>query len=36
LVYPDPPLGSEEIELLKEFSPKIIPLTPTLLAVEVS
>lgn len=31
LVYPDPPLGSEEIELLRRLDPALDPVTPTIL-----
>jgi hypothetical protein len=30
-LYPDPPLGSEELQLLKQFDPDIEPVTPTIL-----
>lgn len=31
VVYPDPPLGDEEVELLSSFAPELILKTPTLL-----
>ena len=31
LVYPDPPLGTEEVRLIHEFDPDIDPVTPTIL-----
>lgn len=30
-IYPDPPLGSEELEFLRELDPNVEPITPTLL-----
>jgi hypothetical protein len=30
-LYPDPPLGAEELELLRQFDPDIDPVTPTVL-----
>jgi hypothetical protein len=30
-IYPDPPLGSEEMEFLRELDPDVEPITPTLL-----
>lgn len=30
-VYPDPPLGAEELSLLRQFDPDIDPITPTVL-----
>lgn len=30
-IYPDPPLGSEELECLRELDPDVEPITPTLL-----
>lgn len=30
-IYPDPPLGSEELEWLRELDPDVEPVTPTLL-----
>lgn len=30
-IYPDPPLGSEELQLLRELDPDVEPITPTLL-----
>jgi hypothetical protein len=30
-LYPDPPLGTEELHLLKQFDPEIYPVTPTTL-----
>jgi hypothetical protein len=32
-IYPDPPLGSEELEWLRELDPDVEPITPTLLQV---
>lgn len=32
LIYPDPPLGSEEINLIHQFDPTIDPVTPTILS----
>ena len=29
LVYPDPPLGTEELSLVSEFAPELEPVTPT-------
>ncbi len=33
LLYPDPPLGDEEVELLTDHQPRTLLLTPTLMAV---
>lgn len=30
-LYPDPPLGTEELQLLRQFDPEIDPVTPTIL-----
>jgi hypothetical protein len=30
-IYPDPPLGSEELQFLRELDPDVEPITPTLL-----
>lgn len=30
-IYPDPPLGSEELELLRDLDPDVEPVTPTIL-----
>jgi hypothetical protein len=30
-LYPDPPLGAEELLLLRQFDPDIVPVTPTVL-----
>jgi hypothetical protein len=32
-IYPDPPLGSEELDWLRELDPDVEPITPTLLQV---
>lgn len=34
LVYPDPPLGSEELDLIRRLLPGVSPLTPTMLLSE--
>lgn len=31
IIYPDPPLGTEELEILRDFAPDLEPITPTLL-----
>ncbi len=36
VVYPDPPLGAEELELLRQLAPNMTVTTPTLLVAEVA